>query len=69
MTCTYCDEPAVFFIDGYVEDGQDGRFARNPVCYEHSCHFDEWDMGRIYLEYGFSVVTAVTPIEPMPTPN
>lgn len=61
-TCMYCEQPATWYIEGYVEGPTDSGFttaaARNPVCDAHKREFEEWDRNADPYLHGFVSVTA-----------
>lgn len=65
-TCTYCERPATWRIEGYVEGPTDSGYttaaARNPVCGDHKREFEEWDRDADTYLHGFVSVTAFIPI-------
>lgn len=42
--CIYCDLPARFVIDGFVEDERDTGTAANPVCVTHKEEAEKFDL-------------------------
>lgn len=66
-TCVYCNKPATWYVEGFVEDGYATGAAKNPVCAAHKREFEEWerdwDKPEPMLLHGFSGITAFIPIK------
>lgn len=61
IRCTYCDKPATYTVHGYIEEGQDGRYANNPCCTRHVLEFQGED--KQYKAHGFVYVDSIKPLE------
>ena len=69
-TCSFCDLAALWRIDGYAEDGQDGNYVYSLCCDTHMQEFNTWSDQKeavsfyepFYL-HGYAYLTDIRSIE------